>query len=319
MNYPKRTFTAADADMTLAAAGLTGRREALFLHATSADTPEAQAMDVEPLPGQAADPESVLPAAVSRSQADGIWASAAQAHVSMLDRKLSEERRQGTAEAGADASVQAQEQAALAGQELVDLFQLLVAAGVDRHAAAAGAQQYGRQLRELVDMGFADVRQDLEYLNRYSGRMLRVVNALSERPAEGLDAREAEAPSEGAGAPAGAAAGVAAPLPPQKDMFQRTFAELVASGLDPNEAAARAVLAVQGAQPASGVSPLPQSQSARTADPGPQTSAPTAGPWAEELAELSAMGFTDTAKNLELLERYQGRLVRVVNVLAGGD
>jgi len=31
------------------------------------------------------------------------------------------------------------------------------------------------------------------------------------------------------------------------------------------------------------------------------------------------MGFGDAARNVELLERYQGRLERVVNALAGGD
>ena len=31
------------------------------------------------------------------------------------------------------------------------------------------------------------------------------------------------------------------------------------------------------------------------------------------------MGFTDDARSLELLERYQGRMERVVNVLAGAD
>jgi hypothetical protein len=41
--------------------------------------------------------------------------------------------------------------------------------------------------------------------------------------------------------------------------------------------------------------------------------------WRVELAELAAMGFADPARNAELLERYQGRLVRVINALAGGD
>jgi len=31
------------------------------------------------------------------------------------------------------------------------------------------------------------------------------------------------------------------------------------------------------------------------------------------------MGFRDAARNAELLDRYQGRLERVVNVLAGAD
>jgi hypothetical protein len=31
------------------------------------------------------------------------------------------------------------------------------------------------------------------------------------------------------------------------------------------------------------------------------------------------MGFTDAELNVQLLEKYQGRLVRVVNALAGDD
>lgn len=38
--------------------------------------------------------------------------------------------------------------------------------------------------------------------------------------------------------------------------------------------------------------------------------------WASQLAELAAMGFVDVAVNLQLLERYQGRLLRVVNFLS---
>ena len=39
--------------------------------------------------------------------------------------------------------------------------------------------------------------------------------------------------------------------------------------------------------------------------------------WTTELAQLSAMGFNDVHRNVELLQRYNGRLVRVANVLAG--
>ena len=38
-----------------------------------------------------------------------------------------------------------------------------------------------------------------------------------------------------------------------------------------------------------------------------------------EYYKLREMGFTDDARSLELLERYQGRMERVVNVLAGAD
>jgi hypothetical protein len=38
--------------------------------------------------------------------------------------------------------------------------------------------------------------------------------------------------------------------------------------------------------------------------------------WHAQLVELAAMGFTDAALNIQILERYQGRLLRVVNYLS---
>ncbi|EQC27732.1 hypothetical protein SDRG_14483 [Saprolegnia diclina VS20] len=45
---------------------------------------------------------------------------------------------------------------------------------------------------------------------------------------------------------------------------------------------------------------------------------PGGGPhlWDSQLAELAAMGFTNTALNIQILEKYQGRLLRVVNYLS---
>ena len=41
--------------------------------------------------------------------------------------------------------------------------------------------------------------------------------------------------------------------------------------------------------------------------------------WTSELEQLAAMGFVNVARNVELLERYRGRMLRVVNLLSGGD
>lgn len=38
--------------------------------------------------------------------------------------------------------------------------------------------------------------------------------------------------------------------------------------------------------------------------------------WGAQLSELEAMGFHNRALNIEILERYQGRLLRVVNFLS---
>ncbi|RLN05765.1 hypothetical protein BBJ28_00020030 [Nothophytophthora sp. Chile5] len=38
--------------------------------------------------------------------------------------------------------------------------------------------------------------------------------------------------------------------------------------------------------------------------------------WQAQLSELEAMGFMNRSLNIEVLERYQGRLLRVVNFLS---
>lgn len=38
--------------------------------------------------------------------------------------------------------------------------------------------------------------------------------------------------------------------------------------------------------------------------------------WQAQLSELDAMGFTNRSLNIEVLERYQGRMLRVVNYLS---
>lgn len=104
-------------------------------------------------------------------------------------------------------------------------------------------------------------------------------------------------------------------------MIAARFQELVAAGLAPNDAAAQALLSLQ--QPQQQPPSQPQPSPAAQAAPAPhQPTAPVPddpGHWASELAELHGMGFVDDRRNLELLVRYQGRMVRVVNALAGGN
>lgn len=73
----------------------------------------------------------------------------------------------------------------LQGQELVELFHRLMAGGIrPPERAAAAAQKYGAQIRELAAMGFSDCCRMLELLGKYNGRMLRVANALAEASPE---------------------------------------------------------------------------------------------------------------------------------------
>lgn len=68
----------------------------------------------------------------------------------------------------------------LKGEALVGVFELLRADGVESQQAAAYAQKYGAQLHELQAMGFARWARAVELLDKYNGRLVRVVNALAE-------------------------------------------------------------------------------------------------------------------------------------------
>ena len=121
-------------------------------------------------------------------------------------------------------------------------------------------------------------------LDRYGGRLLRVVNALSDEREASFDAAAYEPPAPAPRPPA----------PSSQEAFAAAFARHVAAGLPPNEAAAAALAEAAGAAPT-----------------------PVADKWAEQRAELKAMGFDDGApRTLALLDKYQGRLDRVVNALA---
>uniref|UniRef100_A0A7S2W3A9 UBX domain-containing protein n=1 Tax=Mucochytrium quahogii TaxID=96639 RepID=A0A7S2W3A9_9STRA len=51
----------------------------------------------------------------------------------------------------------------------------------------------------------------------------------------------------------------------------------------------------------------------------PSKAAQVSQKYASQIIELETMGFTNASRNIELLDRYQGRLERVINLLAGGD
>merc|ERR1740123_1631127 len=91
-----------------------------------------------------------------------------------------------------------------------------------------------------------------------------------------------------ASAPAGPAA-----LP--KEVVQAKFKELVAAGVEPNEAATRAIKEVRESL-------------AAAAAPEPAAAAPAADDEGEKLQELANMGFTDEQRNRELLRKYAGRM-----------
>jgi hypothetical protein len=64
-----------------------------------------------------------------------------------------------------------------------DILSAVVAAGFDQSQGELIVTKYGQQLAELSGMGFTDIALNVSLLARYQGRLLRVVNALSDREA----------------------------------------------------------------------------------------------------------------------------------------
>ena len=125
-----------------------------------------------------------------------------------------------------------------------------------------------------------------------------------------------------------------------QDSFQVRFAELLSSGMPPTRPRRRPSSTCSSREesfgPGSDGDAGPETTTATAAaaapmavddayhvalEPSPPSGTSSGAAWAAELAELSAMGFSDVGRNVQLLERYNGRLVRVVNArwLAGTE
>ncbi|POM80265.1 Ubiquitin fusion degradation protein UFD1 domain containing hypothetical protein [Phytophthora palmivora] len=145
--YPRRIFSVDVAGKSLQDLDLNGRQETLFVEKLAAD---------EAMPEIAATEEvSVAPAAGirPRTQLPGVW----------------EEARQ-TLEKWLDESMHSTAVPAIHAMEPV----IPVTQSPDQET------KWQAQLRELEDMGFMNRSLNVEVLERYQGRLLRVVNFLSE-------------------------------------------------------------------------------------------------------------------------------------------
>lgn len=255
----------------------------------------------------------LLPADAADASA---WTAAEDRARQLLDRRVD-----GLETPTHDAAAEPQLQH-LEGQELVAVFERLVAFGMPPQNAAAASKKYAAQLRELGDMGFDDWPRAVRLLDKYQGRLLRVANLLAEpAPPEELAEAAADAahvedsvPPDAA-APASDPAPVPLPVPRPaaptqhdpafKAAVTEKFKELVAGGMPPNDAATRAIQLVRAEQ-----------ASAAAAPPAPEVAAaPAPAGYDEQLQELAAMGFTDVDRNLALLRKYAGRMERVIEAL----
>lgn len=289
-----RELGPAEANETLSALNF-ARQEALFLQTLASQTEEDALEEEEKAPQ--VESGGSKPSRPGRS---GQWAEAEDRAHAMLDRRLEgEELPDSSAEPDLPE---------VRGADLVPVFERLVALGMAPPKAASASKRYAAQLKELGEMGFEDWVKAVELLERYNGRLLRVANALSEEamlPQEEMPPAPPAPPS-----PPRAAVAVATPVPApapapaaaiDKERVTAKFKDLVASGLDPNEAATQAIQRVR------------QEMAAEAAAPA----APATGALEEKLRELISMGFADEERNRALLAKYAGRMDRVVEALCG--
>lgn len=292
------------------------RQEALFLqHLKSAATEMGGAEDMEGVtedqaPERAA-PPSLVPAG------GGEWAAAEERAHEALDRRLDGRPDTPTA------ALKEGKFEELKGVELVSVFDRLRALGMPPPEAAATAKKYAAQLKELGEMGFEDWITAARLLEKYNGRLSRVANLLSEGGGAEFDDFPM-APVAPAAAPAPVTFAVPVPEPAQQQRPQATtvavasaaagidkervaakFRELLAAGVQPNDAAGQAIQHVRhemAAEAASDPSSDRDEVMPPAEDPG-------------KLAELASMGFGDEDRNRVLLRKYGGRMERVIEAL----
>lgn len=249
--HPPREFSSSDAQQSLAALGFQ-RQEVLFLHRFDAAEVDPTHLltsaegALEPIAESGARSIALPPLEPeANAHAEGTaaaWASAEERAHEALDRRVDGHSLTPTSQMAAEPTL-----AELSGQELVDVFEQLKAMGMGPEEAARASKRFAPQLRELAAMGFHDWVAAVPLLEKYNGRLVRVVNLLSEGASETL-ASPAGAPEAAAspitGAvpspmPASAPAKLGAGLP--KEQVAAEFKKLIAGGMAPNEAAVKAI------------------------------------------------------------------------------
>lgn len=276
------------------------------------------------------------------------WKKAEEQAKSTMDSRLAGESSPSRA-AGNEASLKE-----LQGQDLVDVFQHLVALGMPPQQAAPTSKKFGAQLKELAEMGFQDWIEAVKLLEKYNGRLLRVANLLSEQalerevpfvppagpfvPGSGSSATgfsistksdspaapsfPAQHSAASAQAPQAPAAAVPTPTPEElKAAITAKFKELVASGTPANEAATLAIKLVKEEAAEKAKAHAEQAAAAAAAATQPRQEPAQEVPinLEQQLAELESMGFCDTTRNISLLQKYPGRMERVIDALCSSS
>ncbi|KAG6620076.1 Ubiquitin fusion degradation protein 1 [Phytophthora cinnamomi] len=158
--YPRRLFGVDSAEKSLQELGLNGRQEALFVEKVTAD--ETMAEPDATTPDNVSGSGDQITVARPRTQLPGVWEEARQTLEKWLDDSM---------HSTSVPAIHAMEPA------------MPVAQSADQEV------KWRAQLSELEEMGFMNRSLNIEVLERYQGRLLRVVNYLSEMgpSAEGGD------------------------------------------------------------------------------------------------------------------------------------
>jgi len=335
-----RELGADEAARTLSDLGF-ARQEAVFLQrlaeetaTESAQVVEDEQMDVKRAPSGLVEYWKVPAAAPGGASAapaplDGnAWSAAEERAHENLDRRIEGQVTP------TSAAQQEPELENLKGEELVSIFEMLKAMGMSPPEAATASKKYAAQLKELGEMGFDDWVEAVKLLDKYQGRLLRVANLLAEQmasrgtpKANSTEPMETESAEPTQPAPAAAVPASAVPAAPRptaaeldKDKVKAKFAELVKSGVDPNEAATKAIQIVRAEAVAAAAAAAAPPAAPEPARPGGAEDLSGVGVAAydEKLAELASMGFADQERNVALLRKYAGRMERVVEALCSG-
>jgi ubiquitin fusion degradation protein 1 len=320
-----REFGSAEAAQTLTSLGF-GRQEALFLQRAGEVAVPAAPEDAEAAAAASSSerrPEGLVeywkpPVEASGGTADTAeWTAAEERAHAMLDRRIEGE---GTPTNAVRAEPELED---LRGEELVGVFERLVAFGMPPKEAALASKKYSAQLQELGTMGFHDWPAAVRLLDKYQGRLLRVANALAEGMAESGEPQSTQPPPVApvpisTATPSAASVPKSAPTMSQaidKQAVAAKFQDLVKGGMDPNQAATEAINVVRAEAAAaaqSSTTPVSVPSAANGTSEIPDASL------AEKMTELAAMGFTDEERNQALLRKYAGRMERVIEALCSG-
>lgn len=273
---------------SIAALGL-GPSEALHVEAAAAAAPaEEVSEDEAPFAG----------APLPEGEGADSWREAAEAALVRLDAADAAEGAE-TAEVLTEAK----------SEERIRVLHALIAFGMPAAEAGKFAHRWGSQLTELEAMGFDVTPRAAELCEKYQGRLVRVVNALSEDAAPAGSAPAAPAPA--APAPGGASTdGSSSPASGGASSGGASSGG-ASSGAEAPAAAAAAEAPAEAPE-------APMEVDGPPAEPQPAQNPGGCTPedaWPGLLAELASMGFADEARNRALLAKYSGRVDRVVAAL----